>query len=80
MPVEGTLLGTSRDEEPSAARVKSLVEAIKAAGVPVVFAEFSANDKVLQTVANEAGVSISEKVLIADGLGKRTAQQGPTQA
>lgn len=76
LPIEGTLLGTSSDEEPSAARVKSLVEAIKAAGVPVLFAEFSANDKVLQTVANEAGVSISEKPLIADGLGEKGTPAG----
>lgn len=76
LPIEGTLLGVSSDEEPSAARVKSLAEAIKAAGVPVLFAEFSANDKVLQTVANEAGVSISEKALIADGLGEKGTPAG----
>lgn len=76
VPIEGTLVGVSSDREPSAARVKSLTEAIKTAGVPVVFAEFSANDKVLQTVANEAGVSISEKVLIADGLGEKDSPAG----
>ena len=77
--VEGTLLGVSTDEEPTAAQVKSLSEGIQEIGVPVVFAELTTNDKVLQTVANEAGVNISENVLIADGIGEKGTPAGSYQ-
>ncbi|NEQ73134.1 MAG: zinc ABC transporter solute-binding protein [Okeania sp. SIO2C9] len=79
MVVEGTLLGLSTEEEPTAAEVKSLSERIKAIGVPVLFAELTANDKVLGTVANEAGVNISEDVLIADGIGEKGTPAGSYQ-
>ena len=79
LKVEGTLLGISTDEQPTAAQVKSLSEGIKTIGVPVLFAELTANDKVLQTVANEAGVNISKDVLIADGLGKKDTPSGTYQ-
>lgn len=78
--VEGTLLGISTEEEPTAAEVKSLTEGIQAIGVPIVFAELTSNDKVLRTVANEADVDISEDVLIADGIGKRALPLAPIRA
>ena len=77
--VEGTLLGISTEEEPTAAEVKSLTEGIQAIGVPMVFAELTSNDKVLRTVANEAGVDISKDVLIADGIGERDTPAGSYQ-
>jgi len=76
LKVEGTLIGLSTEEETTAARVKSLADAVKAAGIPTLFAELTTNDKVLQTVAKEAGVKISEDVLIADGIGKRGTPTG----
>ncbi|MEL4894409.1 metal ABC transporter solute-binding protein, Zn/Mn family [Crocosphaera sp. Alani8] len=79
LTVEGTLLGISTEETPTAAKVKSLSEGIKTIGVPVVFAELTANDKVLETVANEAGVKISEDVLIADGIGEKGTPAGTYQ-
>ena len=79
LTVEGTLLGLSTEETPTAAKVKSLSEGIKTVGVPVLFAELTANDKVLQTVANEAGVTISEDVLIADGIGEKDTSAGSYQ-
>ena len=77
--VEGTLLGISTEEEPTAAEVKSLTEGIQAIGVPMVFAELTSNDKVLRTVANEADVDISEDVLIADGIGEKGTPSGTYQ-
>jgi len=77
--VEGTLLGISTEEEPTAAQVKSLVDGIQAIGVPILFAELTTNDKVLQTVANEAGVDISKDVLIADGIGEKGTPGGSYQ-
>lgn len=79
LTVEGTLLGISTEEEPTAAEVKSLTEGIQAIGVPMVFAELTSNDEVLRTVANEAGVDISEDVLIADGIGEKGTPSGTYQ-
>ncbi|MGK7888984.1 MAG: zinc ABC transporter substrate-binding protein [Leptolyngbyaceae cyanobacterium] len=69
LTVEGTLLGVSTEEEPTAAQVKELSTAIREKSIPTIFAELTADDRVLKTVADEAGVSISEQVLLADGLG-----------
>ncbi|MEM9538033.1 MAG: zinc ABC transporter substrate-binding protein [Cyanobacteria bacterium P01_E01_bin.42] len=79
LTVEGTLLGVSPEEEPTAAEVKALSEGIKEIGVPIVFAELTTNDKVLGTVAKEAGVDISEDVLIADGIGEKGTPVGTYQ-
>lgn len=79
LTVEGTLLGLSTEEEPTAAQVKALTESIQAIGVPMVFAELTSNDKVLRTVANEANVDISKDVLIADGIGESGTPAGSYQ-
>ncbi|BDA71313.1 ABC-type metal ion transporter, periplasmic subunit [Calothrix sp. PCC 7716] len=71
LKVEGTLVGVSTEEEPTAAKVKSLSDGIKKAKVPTIFAELTANDKVLKTVAKEANVKISERPIVADGLGDK---------
>ncbi|MEO0430868.1 MAG: zinc ABC transporter substrate-binding protein [Cyanobacteria bacterium J06656_5] len=71
LTVEGTLLGMSTEEEPTATQVNVLSKAIRDKAIPTIFAELTADDRVLKTVANEAGVSISEKVLLADGLGAK---------
>lgn len=76
LTVEGALLGVSTDEAASAAKVKSLSQSIQATGIPVIFAEVTANDKVLRTVAKEAGVKISSEPLVADGLGAIGSPQG----
>jgi manganese/iron transport system substrate-binding protein len=70
IPVEGALKGLSTDEKPTAARVKELVEEIKAAKVPTIFAEVSVNPKLIETVAKEAKVKVSDRPLYADGLGE----------
>ena len=79
LKVEGTLLGLSTEEEPTAAQVKTLTEGIQSTGVPTLFAELTSNDKVLGTVANESGVKISDDVLIADGIGKQGTPAGSYQ-
>lgn len=70
IPVEGTLQGLSTEEKATAARVRELVESIKSAGVPTIFAEVTANSKLLETVAREAKVKISERPLYSDSLGE----------
>ena len=76
LTVEGTLLGMSTEEEPTAAQVGSLAKSIRDEALPTIFAELTADDRVLKTVADEAGVSISEKVLLADGLGPEDTPGG----
>jgi manganese/iron transport system substrate-binding protein len=76
LTVTDTLLGVSTEEEPTASKVKSLTESIKKQGIPVVFAEVTANDKVLKTVAKEAKVKLSEEELLADGLGAKGTPKG----
>ncbi|MBX2862630.1 MAG: zinc ABC transporter substrate-binding protein [Leptolyngbyaceae cyanobacterium MAG.088] len=69
LTVEGTLLGMSTEEQPTATQVNILAKSIRDKAIPTIFAELTADDRVLKTVAGEAGVSISEQVLLADGLG-----------
>ena len=69
LTVEGTLLSVSTEEEPTAAKINELATSIRDKAIPIIFAELTADDRVLKTVADEAGVSISEEVLLADGLG-----------
>ncbi len=70
IPVEGALQGISTEEKPTAARVKELTEEIKADQVPTIFAEVSANPKLIETVAKEANVKLSDQELLVDGLGE----------
>ena len=74
LKIEGALQGLSTDTKPSAARVKELVTEIKQTGVPTIFAEVTDNDKLINTVAREAGVKVANQPLFADGLGKPGTQ------
>ncbi|MEM8723695.1 MAG: zinc ABC transporter substrate-binding protein [Cyanobacteria bacterium P01_G01_bin.39] len=76
LTVEGTLLGFTTEEQPSATKVKELSEEIKSKGVPTVFAELTANDEVLEVVAKEAGVEVTPTPLIADGIGAKGTPEG----
>ncbi len=77
IPVIGALEGISTDEAPTAARVSALVKDIKKAKVPTIFAEATLNPKLIQSVAREANVKVSEQELYADGLGE-TGSEGET--
>lgn len=70
LPIEGALGGISTEEAPTAARVKELVGEIKTAKVPTIFAEATINPKLIESVANEAKVKVSDQELYADGLGE----------
>lgn len=69
LQVVGTLIGISTEEQPSAQTMQSLVESIKATGVPTVFAETTINPRLLATVAEEAGVQLAERELYSDSIG-----------
>lgn len=76
LEVEGSLQGFSTEEQPTAARLKQLVQEVKSANVPTIFAEVTANDKVIGTVAREAQVEIADQALYADGLGAEGSPAG----
>jgi manganese/iron transport system substrate-binding protein len=50
---------------------------IEKAKVPTIFAEVSINPKLIETVAKEAKVKLSDKEIFADGLGD-TGSEGDT--
>lgn len=70
IPVEGALGGISTAEKPTASRVAELVQIIQKAKVPTIFAERTLNPKLIETVAKEAKVKLSEQELFVDGLGE----------
>ena len=74
IPIEGALQGISTEEKPTARRVKELVGEIKKAGVPTVFAETTINPKLIESVAKEANVKVSDRGLFADGLGEKGSE------
>ncbi|AFY68958.1 ABC-type metal ion transporter, periplasmic subunit [Thalassoporum mexicanum PCC 7367] len=69
IPVAGTLIGISTEEQPSAQTVKNLSDTIKELGVPTIFAESTINPALIKTVAAEAGVNLAEQKLYSDSIG-----------
>lgn len=69
IPVAGTLIGISTEEQPSAQTVKRLVEEVKKTGVPAIFAETTINPALIRTVAQEAGVKLAPRELYSDSIG-----------
>ncbi|NEN94978.1 MAG: metal ABC transporter substrate-binding protein [Moorea sp. SIO1F2] len=69
IPVAGSLIGMSTEEQPSAQTVKGLADAIKKIGVPAIFAETTINPALINTVAQEAGVKLAPQELYSDSLG-----------
>lgn len=67
--LEGTLQGLSTEQSPAAARIKTLVDEIRASGVPTLFPEQNNASPVLQSVANSSGTQLSKLELASDGLG-----------
>ncbi len=67
--VLGTALGASTEaSDPAAGELARLVEQIRAAGVPAIFAENTANPALMETIAREAGVELAP-TLFTDALG-----------
>ncbi|MEH2458077.1 metal ABC transporter solute-binding protein, Zn/Mn family [Nostoc sp.] len=71
IPIEGALGGISTEEAPTPARVGALSKVIQKEGVPTIFAEITINPKLIQAVAKEAKVKVSDRELFADGLGEK---------
>ncbi|MBF2036882.1 MAG: zinc ABC transporter substrate-binding protein [Leptolyngbyaceae cyanobacterium T60_A2020_046] len=69
LTVLGTLIGISTEEQPSAQTVSQLVQAIRTAGVPTIFAETTINPALITTMAQEANVVLAPQALYSDSLG-----------
>lgn len=69
LEIVGTLIGMSTEEQPSAQTVARLVEAVRIANVPGIFAETTINPKLIQTVATEANVQLAPQELYSDSIG-----------
>jgi manganese/iron transport system substrate-binding protein len=65
-----TLQGLSLAAAPTASQVRELATAIKQTGVPTIFVESTANDRVIKNVASAADVKLSPEKLFVDGLGE----------
>ena len=74
LEIPGTLIGISTEEQPSAQTVKNLVEIIKNTGVKAIFAETTINPTLINTVAEEAGVTLAEGELYSDSLGVKGSE------
>lgn len=62
------LQGLSPDDTPSASDLRDLVIEIRQTQVPTIFAEATGSDRIINTVAREAGVKVSSQELVVDGL------------
>jgi manganese/iron transport system substrate-binding protein len=67
--VKGALSGLSTDEKPTPGALTALVEQVKAAQVPAIFAETTTNPQLIETVAKDAGVTVAEQPLFVEGPG-----------
>ncbi|MBD1916564.1 MULTISPECIES: metal ABC transporter substrate-binding protein [Cyanophyceae] len=67
--VKGALSGLSTDEKPTPGTLTALVEQVKAAQVPAIFAETTTNPQLIETVAKDAGVTVAEQPLFVEGPG-----------
>lgn len=65
--VAGTLSGLSSSEEVAAGDLTELVDEVKAAGVPAIFAEATTNPKSIEAIARNAGVSVAPQPLYVEG-------------
>ena len=69
IPIVGTLIGISTEEQPSAQTVRKLVGSVKTAGVSAIFAETTINPALITTVAEESGVKLAPNQLYSDSIG-----------
>ncbi|WP_375498377.1 metal ABC transporter solute-binding protein, Zn/Mn family [uncultured Nostoc sp.] len=70
IPLAGGLQAISSNENLTDVRVKNLVTNIKRAKVSTIFPEAATNPNLLQSVARQASVKISDRKLYAEGLGE----------
>ncbi|MGI8502862.1 MAG: metal ABC transporter solute-binding protein, Zn/Mn family [Hassallia sp.] len=70
LSLKGSLEGISTEGKPTDGRLKGLVNNIKQARVPTIFAETTINPNLIESVARQARVKVSQRELFTDGLGE----------
>jgi len=73
--IVGTALNslTTESNDPPASEIAALVEEIDGSGVPAIFAENVSNSDLMQTIADEAGVTLAPP-LYTDALGEPSSE------
>lgn len=69
MEVKGALGGLSTQERPSPKTLTSLVDQVKAAQVPAIFAESTTNPELINAIAQNAEVKVADQPLFVEGPG-----------
>ncbi len=69
LEVAGTLVGISTEEEPSARRMRELVDLVRAESIPTIFIESTIPPRLIERVAAEAGVAVGGP-LYGDSVGE----------
>ncbi|MCM0593300.1 MAG: zinc ABC transporter substrate-binding protein [Gloeotrichia echinulata IR180] len=75
----GSLQGISTEQKPTDRRIKNLVIDIEQTKVPTIFAENIVNPKLIQSVAKQANVKVSQRELYVDGIGEPGSEGGTYQ-
>ncbi|MEM6599265.1 MAG: zinc ABC transporter substrate-binding protein [Cyanobacteria bacterium P01_D01_bin.36] len=68
--IEPALDSFSTEARPSAAAIRELVEVVKETGVPSIFVESTSNPGLIEAVARETDIAVSEDPIYADSLGE----------
>jgi manganese/iron transport system substrate-binding protein len=68
LTLAGSLMGIST-EKPNGQTAQQFADSVRAAGVPVIFAETTINPALMKTVANESGVKLASRQLYSDSIG-----------
>jgi len=77
--VKGALSGLSTEEQPTPGTMTSLVDQVKTAEVPAIFAETTTNPQLIETVATDAGVIVADQPLFVEGPGGPGTEAETTQ-
>ncbi|MGB3136910.1 MAG: metal ABC transporter substrate-binding protein [Nodosilinea sp.] len=78
--VKGALSGLSTDEKPTPGALTALVDRVKAAQVPAIFAEATTNSQLIESVAKDAGVTVAQPPLFVEGPGGSGSDAETVQA
>lgn len=78
--VKGALSGLSTDEKPTPGALTALVDQVKGAQVPAIFAENTTNPQLIEAVAKDAGVAVAEQHLYVEGPGEPGSDAETVQA
>jgi len=68
--IEPALDSFSTEARPSAAAIRELVEVVNETGVPSIFVESTSNPGLIEAVARETDIAVSEDPIYADSLGE----------